>query len=194
MGEENKNMDGNSEKIELPAYGLAEDVLQHNSEAESASPGMSLHGDEELGEGQGIKLVTFMLDKEEYALSISEVQEIDRVADITRVPNSPDHVIGVINLRGKVLPVIDLKKRLHLGEARITKESRIVVVESGPKVLGLMVDKVAQVFNLRADQIESTPEEVVKVNENFTKGVGKMDERMIILLDLEKVVEKRLAI
>lgn len=193
MESEDKNMEGKSGKVELPAYGLAEDVLQQNSEAEGDGPLVSSHG-EELADGRAMKLVTFMLDKEEYALGISEVQEIDRVADITRVPNSPDHVIGVINLRGKVLPVIDLKKRLHLGEARITKESRIVVVESGPKVLGLMVDSVAQVLNLNADQIESTPEEVVKVHENFTRGVGKMDERMVILLDLEKVVEKGPAI
>jgi purine-binding chemotaxis protein CheW len=140
------------------------------------------------------KYVSFFLKNEEYAFPISQVQEIKRVGRITRVPNAPGHVRGVMNLRGRIVPVIELKKRLRLGETAIDKESRIVVVEHGPKVLGLMVDQMAQVLNITSEQIEEPPEEVVQVQESYIRGVGKIDERMIILLDLQQIIGKEVMI
>ena len=174
----------------LPPSGLAEDVLgaappeeKEPKKKKNPDGGNGGVGDEDL-----MKFVTFFLEQEEYALPIDQVQEINRVGEITRVPNSPEHVRGVINLRGKIVPVIELKQRFRLGETKVDKESRIVVVEQGPKVLGLMVDRVAQVLNVSSEQIESAPEEVVQIHENYIRGIGKIDGRMIILLELEKVI------
>jgi len=189
----------------LPSFGLAEDILgtdffkgKEGAEGKEKDKGKGNSGLQDAGNGNSslqdeglMKYVTFFLEEEEYALPISQVQEIKRVGDITRVPNAPEHVRGVMNLRGRIVPVIELKKRLSLGEAMIDSESRIVVVEQGRKVLGLMVDRVAQVLNMAAGQIEDAPEEVVQIQENYIKGVGKMDERMIILLDLEQIVGKQ---
>lgn len=200
MGKNNKNVKEREEIREkkvsssLPSFGLAEDIMGPDffnqvkifQDTKTGSKGKDrvLHNDGMM------KYVTFFLECEEYALPISQVQEIMRVGEITRVPNSPEHVRGVMNLRGRIIPVIELKKRLSLGEAVIDKNSRIVVVENGPKVMGLMVDKVAQVMNISVDQIDKAPDEVVQVQENYIKGVGKIDERMIILLDLEQIIVK----
>jgi purine-binding chemotaxis protein CheW len=179
----------------LPSFGLAEDILGsgflNNKESAGGSVKSAASGKGGLQDEGLMKYVTFFLEEEEYALPISQVQEIKRIVEITRVPNAPEHVRGVMNLRGRIVPVIELKKRLSLGEAMIDNESRIVVVEQGIKVLGLMVDRVAQVLNMAAGQIEDAPEEVVQIQENYIKGVGKMDERMIILLDLEQIVGKQ---
>lgn len=189
-GIEEKATSGEKSSI-LPHFGLAEDILGKSSEEEKSSAGKvskpagwnGASADEAL-----MKFVTFYLGAEEYALPIAQVQEINRVIEITRVPNSPEHVMGVINLRGKIVPVIELKHRLKLDQTEITKESRIVVVEVGPKVLGLMVDRVSQVLNIASEQIEDPPEEVVQVDENYIKGVGKIDDRMIIMLDLGQII------
>lgn len=181
----------------LPAYGLAEEILgklpgadkgpEKDNQGNALKPGGGNGGsaDKDL-----MKFVTFFLNSEEYALPIGEVQEINRVGEITRVPNAPAHVIGVINLRGRIVPVLELKQRLRLGQTKLTKESRIVVVEHGQKVLGLMVDRVSQVLNLSPEEIEDAPEEVVQVDQNYLRGVGKRDDRMIILLDLGRVIGK----
>ena len=183
-----------SGKERLPSFGLAEDILgpdffNEKQSTEGREKG-SGNGNGELQDEGLMKYVTFFLEEEEYALPIFQVQEIKRVGEITRVPNAPEHVRGVMNLRGRVVPVIELKKRLRLGEAMIDNDSRIVVVEQGSKVLGLMVDRVAQVLNMATRQIDEVPEEVIHVQENYIKGVGKMDERMIILLDLEQIIGK----
>ena len=179
----------------LPSFGLAEDILgpdffkgKEGAEGKEKDTGIE---NRELQDEGLMKYVTFFLEEEEYALPISQVQEIKRVGDITRVPNAPEHVRGVMNLRGRIVPVIELKKRLSLGEAMIDQESRIVVVEQGRKVLGLMVDRVARVLNMSTGQIEDAPEEVVQIQENYIRGVGKMDERMVILLDLEQIIGKQ---
>ncbi len=179
---------------DLPQFGLAEDVMGAGSQGEEAPASEKVPkpagGNGGSAEEALMKFVTFYLDKEEYGLPISEVQEINRVIDITRVPNAPEHVMGVINLRGKIVPVIELKHRLKLGETQVGKDSRIVVVEYGPRILGMMVDRVSQVLNIASSQIEDTPEEVVTLPEEFVKGVAKIEDRMVILLNLEQIVGK----
>jgi purine-binding chemotaxis protein CheW len=171
----------------LPPFGLAEEILGLKAAGpESPSP-PNIPG---LTDKTVQKYVTFYLGKEEYGLPISEVQEINRVGEITRVPHTPPHVLGVINLRGKIIPVIELRNRLNLGEIKPGKESRIVVVESGPKLMGMLVDRVSQVLSLDPGQIESAPQEAIKGEENYLRGVGKIGERMIIILDLQKVIGK----
>lgn len=197
MDQQNVNGGGQG-KINLPAFGLAEDILGKKDEPKkngtngSTTPNGSTVSILASAEEKGAKYVTFFIADEEYALPIGQVQEINRVGEVTRVPNCPDHVLGVINLRGKIIPVVEIKKRLKLGETGFTKESRIVVVEQGPKIIGLLVDKVSRVMSITADQIEAAPEEIVKLDENYIKGVGNHDGRMIIILNLEQVLKKEI--
>jgi purine-binding chemotaxis protein CheW len=187
--------DSGGKRLILPAYGLAEEVLgglsREGPGPEKENRGNALkpvRADRGAEEKHWQKFVTFFLEKEEYGLPISRVQEINRVGEITRVPNAPAHVRGVINLRGKIVPVIELKSRLKLGKSEINKDSRVVVVEHGPKLLGFLVDRVSQVLNLSSDEIETAPEEVDQGHENYIQGVGKLPDRMIILLNFEKIV------
>ncbi len=137
-----------------------------------------------------LQLVTFRLGKEEFSLDILSVQEIIRHMELTRVPKTPDFVDGVINLRGKVIPVLDLRKRFGLGSDEMTNETRIIVVEVASKTVGLKVDAVSEVLRLPADRVEAPPEMVTGVESEYIKGVGKLDGRLLILLDVEKVLSR----
>ena len=102
------------------------------------------------------------------------------------MPGAPSHVKGVINLRGKIIPVVDLRRRFSLPEIVESEFQRIIVVELGEKRLGILVDSVSQVIRLSSSIIEKIPEEVTTVDENYIKGVGKLDSRLIIILDLNR--------
>jgi purine-binding chemotaxis protein CheW len=135
-----------------------------------------------------IKIVTFSLGKEEYGIPISQVQEVNRVGEITRVPNVPEYVLGVINLRGKIIPVIELSNILQFAKSKIDKQSRIVIFENGQKLLGLLVDWVSQVINISREQIEEAPDQVT-VDQSYIDGIVKLDEkRLVILLDLRPIL------
>lgn len=159
-------------EIHLPASGLAEDVLVDYQERP-----------------REFHLVTFNLG-EEYGVPINQVQEIVRVTGITMVPNSPAYMEGVINLRGRVLPVVNLRKRLKIEVKEMTKASRIVVTEVGSKIIGLLVDAVSHVIKLPAEFVDNAPEEVLDIDTDYITGVGKVKERLIILLDLERLLRK----
>lgn len=158
--------------IHLPPAGLAEEVL----------------GDYKGPQGE-FHLVTFDLG-EEYGVPISQVQEIIRVGSVTKVPNSPPYMEGVINIRGRVLPVLNLRRRLKLTPKEVTKESRIIVTEIGSKVLGLLVDGVSHVIKVPSGFVDSAPEEVLEVDTDYITGVGKLDKRLVIMLDLEKLLRR----
>ena len=136
-----------------------------------------------------VHLVTFNLG-EEYGVPISQVQEIVRVGGITMVPNSPSYMEGVINLRGRVLPVLNLRKRLGLSAKEMSNASRIVVTEIGSKVIGLLVDAVSHVIKIPSDHVEPAPEEVLEIDTDYITGVGKLNDKMIILLDLERLLRR----
>ena len=158
--------------IHLPASGLAEEILENYKE-----------------EPKDVHLVTFNLG-EEYGVPINQVQEIVRVGGITMVPNSPSYMEGVINLRGRVLPVLNLRKRLGLSDKAMSNASRIVVTEIGNKVIGLLVDAVSHVIKIPSDHVEPAPEEVLEIDTDYITGVGKLNDKMIILLDLEKLLRR----
>ncbi|MBI3600518.1 MAG: chemotaxis protein CheW [Nitrospinae bacterium] len=144
--------------------------------------------DKEKGSSMDLlQLVSFNIGNEEFAVDILKVQEINRMAEITRVPKSPPFVEGVINLRGKVIPIVDLRKRFNLEERKTTKETRIIVVDMDGKVVGLIVDAVSEVLRLPADTIEPPPPIVAGIEAEYIKGVGKLDDRLLILLDLNKI-------
>jgi purine-binding chemotaxis protein CheW len=134
-----------------------------------------------------LQLVGFRLDGEEYGLEILNILEIIRMRDLTRVPNSPGFVEGVINLRGKVIPVVGLRKRLGLGPREHTKETRIIIVELKGDVLGFEVDSVSEVLRISRDAVEPPPR-LSNRNSDFISGVGKLRDRLLLLLDLNRVM------
>lgn len=111
------------------------------------------------------------------------------MVEITRVPQTPHYVEGVINLRGKVIPIIDLRKRFNLEVRAYDKNTRIVVVDIHGMVMGMIVDAVSEVLRLQSNTIESAPDIVTGVNADYIQGVAKLEDRLLIFLDLSKVVE-----
>ncbi len=140
--------------------------------------------------GEMLQLVTFNLGSEEFALDILLVQEINRRVEITKVPKTPEFVEGVINLRGKIVPVLDLRKRFGLVGHEFTAQSRIIVVNIDNRVLGLLVDSVSEVLQIPAHTIEPPPPLVAGIDAAYIKGIGKFEDRLLILLDLGKVLSK----
>jgi purine-binding chemotaxis protein CheW len=134
-------------------------------------------------------LATFFLAREEYGVDVRLVQEIIRVSEITPVPRAPGFIKGVINLRGRIIPVVDLKRKLNLGEVDVAaRQSRIVVVKVRDRLIGLLVDGASQVLKVPVASIEPPPEEVVEIDANYVRGVAKLESRLIILMDLPKVL------
>jgi purine-binding chemotaxis protein CheW len=181
-------------RIELPASGLAEDVL-----AGAAAPGahsLSFFAvpvqDQRAAAEATEHLATFFLAREEYGVDVRQVQEIRRVTEITGVPRAPEFIRGVINLRGRILPVLDLKRKLGLGEVESGRATRIVVVRLKERLLGLLVDGASQVLKVAVSRIEPPPEEVVEKGGDYIRGVAKLDDRLIILVDLERLLAHEL--
>jgi purine-binding chemotaxis protein CheW len=137
-------------------------------------------------------LATFFLGKEEYGVDVRLVQEIIRVSEITQVPRAPDFIKGVINLRGRIIPVVDLKRKLELGEVEVARASRIVVVKIKERLIGLLVDGASQVLKVPVSTIEAAPDEVTEIDAAAIRGVAKLDGRLIILMDLTKTLSLEL--
>ncbi len=135
-----------------------------------------------------LQLVVFHLTDEEYAVPITQVHEIIKPAEITHIPGMPDFVEGVINLRGKVIPIIDIRKRFNLEQKEQDEETRIVVVDVGVQTVGLVVDAVTEVLRLSTEAIDPVPVTIAKISSEYLKGIGKLKERLIIILDIEKML------
>jgi purine-binding chemotaxis protein CheW len=135
-----------------------------------------------------LQLVSFKIGDEEFGVEILKVQEINRMLDVTRVPNAPEYVDGVINLRGKVIPIIDLRRRLGMERKEHDKNTRIVVVELSGKVVGFVVDAVSEVLRIPKSVTEPPPPIVSGIEAAYITSVGKLEDRLLILLDLEKVL------
>ena len=149
----------------------------------------TIQHDASNGSGDLLQLVSFHVGDEEFGLDILRVQEIIRIQPLTRVPNLPDYIDGVINLRGKVIPVIGLRKRLGLDKQSADKRTRIVVVDVHGQVLGFVVDSVSEVLRIHTDTVEATPR-LGKVDRDYISGVGKLDSRLLLLLDLEQLMSE----
>ena len=138
------------------------------------------------------KYLTFALADEEYGLPVLKVREIMKMMDITEVPQVPAHVKGVLNLRGKVIPVIDLRLKFGFAPGEVTARTCIIVVEvaltTGAVMMGIIVDRVSEVLNLVAEEIEETPEFGERVRTDYMKGVAKVKGTVKILLDLDRVL------
>ncbi|RMG87875.1 MAG: purine-binding chemotaxis protein CheW [Candidatus Dadabacteria bacterium] len=139
-------------------------------------------------EDEILQLVTFHAGDEEFGVNILEVREINRMMEITRVPHAPGFVEGVVNLRGQVIPVVDLRKRFGLPPRERDRSTRIVVVELGEKVVGFIVDSVSEVLRVPERLVEPPPPIVGGVDRQYIQGVVKLDDRLLILLDLRKLL------
>jgi purine-binding chemotaxis protein CheW len=140
--------------------------------------------------GEERQLVVFELGAELYGVEIARVHEIIRLQSITRVPRAPAFVEGVINLRGKVIPVVDLRRRFGLPTAEHTRASRIVVVEIGDQVVGVVVDGVSEVLRVDSATVEPPSPVVAGIDSEYLHGIAKLPDRLVILLDLDRVLAR----
>lgn len=134
------------------------------------------------------QLVTFRLKDETYGINVMQVQEVLRVSEIAPVPGAPDYVLGIINLRGNVVTVIDTRTRFGLSTGELDDASRIVIIESEQQVVGILVDSVAEVVELRQSQIDSAPNTGNEDSSRYIQGVASRDEDLLIVVDLNKLL------
>lgn len=142
-------------------------------------------------QGDISQFLTFCLNRESFAIDVGQVREILDLTDITRVPQTPDYMLGVINLRGHVVPVIDLRLRFGLEAAERTRDTCIIVMEiqidSEQVVVGAMVDAVEEVLDMAAADIEAAPRLGAQINVDFIRGVGKRAEQFVMILDIDRL-------
>jgi len=143
---------------------------------------------EEAIESEVIQFVSFMLDDVEYGVDILSVHEILRYPEITRLPNTPNFIKGVINLRGNVLPVVDVRLRFGFPKGNITDLTRIIVVETGGKQVGLLVDNVYQVVRIPVVNVDPPSDLITGVSEEFISGIGRLKDRLIVLLNMSHII------
>jgi len=180
--------------IELPHTALAEDVLNAMNNGDRDALFVftdALAGDSPTAPIAATRIetwVTFALGGETFGLPVASVLEILRVAGITRVPHAPRVVRGVTNMRGKVLPVVDLRVRLGMEVAEITSQSRILVASSRGRLLGLLVDAVNQVDRIDRNAVQPPPPDVMTTQSDYIIGVSQLGERLVILLDVDLVL------
>ncbi len=144
--------------------------------------------DELILEGEITQLVTFLLDEVEFGIDILSVHEILRFPEITRLPNTPEFICGVINLRGNVIPVVDIRLRFGLPMVEITELSRIIVIEIDDKLVGFLVDNVYQVVRIPKDHIDSASELIEGVSQLFIKGIGRFHKRLIVIMNISPII------
>lgn len=204
MGNKPNKPRDNPERMVLPPSGLAEDILGRSQgpggpEDKAQAPNRlytfadslpKSEADEaaKKAEEQMETWVTFRLDKESFGLPVSHVQEILRVTTITRVPHAPHPVRGVTNLRGRVLPVVDLRVRLGIPEIEIADASRVLVVSSCGRLMGLLVDSVCQVARINPSAVQPPPPDVMTAQSDYILGVYHLQEDLAILLDVDRVL------
>lgn len=135
-----------------------------------------------------LQLVSFRLDQEEYGIEITRVQEIILIGEITRVPQTPAHIKGLINLRSTVIPIVDLRTRFGMKTGPNTDETRIMVVNVRQKTVGIIVDAVSEVLRVARDQIAPPPPTVAGLGRDYLTGLAKLDKRLLILLDLDRIL------
>jgi len=136
----------------------------------------------------GSQYLTFTLGGEEYGVEILKVQEIKGYSAITPIPNTPSYVKGVMNLRGAIIPIVDLRAKLAMSEAAYNQFTVIIVVRVGAKTVGVVVDAVSDVLNIPTKDIQATPDFGAQVDARFISGLAKAGEKLVVLLDIEKVL------
>ncbi|MCK5126293.1 MAG: chemotaxis protein CheW [candidate division Zixibacteria bacterium] len=167
------------ENIEIPVESPDEDI-KLNEKVKSVDSG---------AETTELQLVCFSLEKEEFGVDIHRVQEIIRPVLVTAMPEAPVFVNGVINLRGKVIPIIDLRNRVGLVSREDDKNTRIVVFDHNNKLIGMVVDAVTEVLRVSSAKLEPIPPQASTVGAEFVKGIIRMDSKLILVIDCEKILQ-----
>jgi purine-binding chemotaxis protein CheW len=138
-----------------------------------------------------VQIVSFLLDDVEYGINILRVHEIIRMPEITRLPNTPEYIKGVINLRGSVIPVVDVRIRFGLPQGNITDLTRVIVVETGEKLVGLLVDSVYQVIRMPGRNIDPPADLIEGISDEFINGIGRVSGRLVVILNLDNILFSR---
>jgi purine-binding chemotaxis protein CheW len=141
-----------------------------------------------------IQLVGFRLDNEDYAIAITKIQEIILMKPITRIPQVPDFIEGLINLRGSVIPIVNLRKRFGLASREVDDETRTIVVNIHDKTVGCIVDAVTQVMRINRDQIQPPPLSVLAISHQYIAGLARLEDRLLIVLDIERLFDEQSAV
>ena len=150
-----------------------------------------VHRDSSLSEVTGtMQLVRFCLAQEEYGIEITKVQEIILMGEITRVPQTPPYIKGLINLRSTVIPIVDLRLRFALEETPQTEATRIMVVNVAGKTIGIIVDAVSEVLRVSENQVAPPPPTVAGLRQDYLTGLVKLEKRLLILLDIDKILDE----
>ena len=146
---------------------------------------------ESIAAHQGNEFLTFTLGKEEYGIEILKVQEIRGYDAVTSLANTPDFIKGVINLRGIIVPIVDMRIKFHLGSVEYNQFTVVIILNVANRVVGMVVDGVSDVITLNPDQVKPAPEFGSAIDTKYVMGLGTVDERMLILVDIEKLMTSR---
>ena len=138
-----------------------------------------------------IQLVGFRLDEEDYAIAITKIQEIILMKPITRIPQVPDFIEGLINLRGSVIPIVNLRKRFGITAREVDDETRIIVVNVHDKTVGCVVDAVTQVMRINREQIQPPPLSVLSMAHQYISGLARLEDRLLIILDIDRLFDEQ---
>lgn len=159
--------------------------MLQSSQADSSS---NMHGLKSASDGDGSEFLAFTLGKEEYGIDILKVQEIRGYEAVTRIANAPVFVKGVINLRGIIVPVVDMRIKFNLGTPTYDQFTVVIILNINSRIVGMVVDSVSDVTTLLAEQIKPPPDMDTTFNSDYLIGLGTIDERMLILVDIDKLM------
>jgi len=165
--------------------------LQTTITATHNKEGIMQANEEKAADGKSRELLTFTLGKEEYGIDILRVQEIRGYDAVTTIANSPEFIKGVINLRGIIVPIVDMRIKFSLSNVTYNELTVVIILNVANRVMGIVVDGVSDVIALNADQIKAAPEFSSSLDMQYITGVGTVDERMIIVIDIEKLMTSR---
>jgi len=152
------------------------------------SPDSSAASQSSINQSSTNEYLTFTLGKEEYGMPILKVQEIRGYDAVTHLANTPDFIKGVVNLRGIIVPIVDMRIKFHLGHVEYNELTVVIILNVAKRVIGMVVDGVSDVITLNAGQVKSAPEFGSTIDTRYVMGIGTVDERMLILVDIEKLM------
>ena len=148
---------------------------------------MNIFENQNINGVKNFQIVSFTVGKEEYGVHINDVQEIIRIPEITHLPQTQHFIKGVINLRGNIIPVIEMRERFKMETAGYNDMTRVIIVRSGEKLIGMIVDTVSQVLEMNDSEIEEAPDIINGLSKDYIEGIGKINDTMIIILKIAKV-------
>jgi purine-binding chemotaxis protein CheW len=157
-----------------------------NTLVESLTDNKAVEGQEDTQE-----YLTFVLGKEAYGLEILKVQEIRGYDPVTKIANTPDFIKGVVNLRGHIVPIVDLRIKFHLSQVEYNDFTVVIILNLGGRIVGIVVDGVSDVMNLQAEQIRAVPDIVASIDTKYVTGLATVEEKMLILVDIEKLMNSQ---